>query len=174
MTKKRIFQKRHEEGRHIMQITEQFILMQAPNSAAEKNGRKLSKEGNFGALGRTEDGNTYWGECAGSGSRPYRVSADFALNPEQPTYRCSCPSRQFPCKHALGLMFEILAGKAFAVGDMPADLAEKKPGRRPKRPRRTKPKVRAAPNQRSPAKPTPPHRKRSWKSSLRGWIWGKK
>ena len=108
-----------------MQMTEQFILMHAPKPAAAENGRKLSKKGSFGALGRTEDGNTYWGECAGSGSRPYRVSVDFALNPEQPTCRCSCPSRQFPCKHALGLMFEILAGKAFVVGDMPADLAEK-------------------------------------------------
>lgn len=109
-----------------MQMTEQFILIHAPNPAAAENGRKLSKKGSFGALGRTEDGNTYWGECAGSGSKPYRVSVDFALSPEQPTCRCSCPSRQFPCKHALGLMFEILSGKAFAVGDMPADLAEKK------------------------------------------------
>lgn len=109
-----------------MQMTEQFILIHAPNPAAAENGRKLSQKGSFSALGRTEDSNTYWGECAGSGSRPYRVSVDFSLDPEQPTCRCSCPSRQFPCKHALGLMFEILADKVFAVGDMPADLAEKK------------------------------------------------
>ena len=108
-----------------MQLTEQFILRQAPNPAAAQNGRKLSQKGSFGALGRTEDRRTYWGECAGSGSKPYRVSVDFSLHEEQPTCRCSCPSRQFPCKHALGLMFEILAGKDFAVGEMPADLAEK-------------------------------------------------
>ena len=108
-----------------MQLTEQFILRQAPNPAAAQNGRKLSQKGSFGALGRTEDRRTYWGECAGSGSKPYRVSVDFSLHEEQPTCRCSCPSRQFPCKHALGLMFEILADKDFAVGEMPADLAEK-------------------------------------------------
>lgn len=109
-----------------MQITEQFILIHAPNANAAENGRKLSKKNSFSALGRTEDGNTYWADCAGSGKNPYHVSIDFSLNPDQPTCRCSCPSRQFPCKHALGLMFEILTGKEFTVGEMPADLAEKK------------------------------------------------
>lgn len=109
-----------------MQITEQFILMHAPNANAAENGRKLSKKNSFSALGRTEDGNTYWADCAGSGKNPYHVSIDFSLNPEQPTCRCSCPSRQFPCKHALGLMFEILTDKEFTVSEMPADLAEKK------------------------------------------------
>lgn len=107
-------------------ITEQFILIHAPNAAAAENGRKLSKKNSFSAHGRTEDGNTYWANCAGSGKNPYHVSIDFSLNPDQPTCRCSCPSRQFPCKHALGLMFELLAGKEFAVGEMPADLAQKK------------------------------------------------
>ena len=25
-----------------------------------------------------------------------------------PAYKCSCPSRKFPCKHALGLLFLIV------------------------------------------------------------------
>ena len=108
-----------------MRITEQFILLQAPNPAAAENGRALSKKGKFSSLGQNAGGDTFWAECAGSGSKPYRVSLDFSRGEDQPVCRCSCPSRQFPCKHALGLMFEIAAGKEFIVGDLPADLAEK-------------------------------------------------
>ena len=41
-----------------------------------------------------------WGECQGSGSTPYRVS----LALDDLGYKCSCPSRKFPCKHSLALM----------------------------------------------------------------------
>ena len=40
-------------------------------------------------------------------------------NQTAPTCRCSCPSRQFPCKHAIGLMFEILQEKTFEVAEIP-------------------------------------------------------
>lgn len=108
-----------------MDLTEQFILLQAPNPAAAENGRKLSKKGSFSAHHRTEDGTLYWAECAGSGKNPYRVSIDFT-NADAPTCRCSCPSRQFPCKHALGLMFEILGAKPFETADIPQDIADKR------------------------------------------------
>ena len=42
-----------------------------------------------------------WGECQGSGKTPYRVTVDTGGR----RYQCSCPSRKFPCKHALGLLF---------------------------------------------------------------------
>ena len=108
-----------------MTLTEQMILLQAPNPAAAENGRKLSKKGSFSALKRTQDGTLYWAECAGSGKNPYRVSIDWT-NPDAPTCRCSCPSRQFPCKHALGLMFERLAGKDFQEAEIPEDIAGKR------------------------------------------------
>ena len=108
-----------------MDLTEQFILLQAPNPAAAENGRKLSKKGSFSAHHRTEGGTLYWAECAGSGKNPYRVSIDFT-NRDAPTCRCSCPSRQFPCKHALGLMFEILGAKPFETADIPQDIADKR------------------------------------------------
>lgn len=108
-----------------MELTEQFILLQAPNPAAAENGRKLSQKGGFSAHKRTEDGTLYWAECAGSGKNPYRVSIDWT-NPDAPVCRCSCPSRQFPCKHALGLMFERLSGKTFEEAEIPEDIAEKR------------------------------------------------
>lgn len=108
-----------------MELTESFILLQAPNPAAAENGRKLSKKGSFSERHKTEDDSLYWADCAGSGKNPYHVSIDWS-QPETPVYRCSCPSRQFPCKHALGLLFEILDGKAFGTADMPQDIAEKR------------------------------------------------
>ena len=109
-----------------MKITEQFILLLAPNAAAASNGKKLSQSGKFQARGQNAQSNIYWAQCAGSGKNPYRTSIDFSISENAPTCRCSCPSRQFPCKHALGLMYEILAEKDFEVGELPTDLAEKK------------------------------------------------
>ena len=108
-----------------MELTEQFILLQAPNAAAAANGQKLSRGGKFTNLRRTADGLLYWGECAGSGKTPYRVSIDWA-DQSAPVCRCSCPSRQFPCKHALGLFYEQLAQKPFQEADIPQDIADKR------------------------------------------------
>jgi len=41
-----------------------------------------------------------WGECRGSAAAPYRTVVDLS----GPAYRCSCPSRKFPCKHVLALL----------------------------------------------------------------------
>ena len=108
-----------------MPLTEQSILLLAPNPAAAENGRKLSKKGSFSRHARTADETLYWAECAGSGRTPYRVSADFS-DPNAPVCRCSCPSRQFPCKHALGLLFELLGGKPFQTEEIPQDIADKR------------------------------------------------
>lgn len=108
-----------------MKLTEDWIIAQAPGASAVQNGRKLSQKGSFSGLSRTEDGTLFWAECAGSGKNPYHTSIDFT-NETAPTCRCSCPSRQFPCKHAVGLMFEILEGKPFAVAEIPEDLAQKR------------------------------------------------
>ncbi len=109
-----------------MKLTEDMILMQAPNSAAAENGRKLSQKGSFSNRCRTADATLYWAACKGSGKEPYRTSIDLSASDSAPTCRCTCPSRQFPCKHALGLMFEILAGKEFETAEIPADIAEKR------------------------------------------------
>ena len=130
-----------------MTLTEQLILLQAPNPAAAENGRKLWKKGSFSALHRTEDGTLYWAECAGSGKNPYQVSIDWT-DPTAPVCRCSCPSRQFPCKHALGLMFQQLAGGSFELAELPREIADK----------RAKQAARAAKKEaEGPAKPKKPN-----------------
>jgi hypothetical protein len=50
------------------------------------------------------EGSSLWGLCKGSAT--YQVCVDLA----EPAYRCSCPSRKFPCKHALGLLLLWSAG----------------------------------------------------------------
>lgn len=146
-----------------MELTEQFILLQAPNPAAAENGRKLSQKGGFSAHKRTEDGTLCWAECAGSGKNPYRVSIDWT-NPDAPVCRCSCPSRQFPCKHALGLMFEQLSGKPFEEAEIPEDIAEK----RAKQAARAAKKETAAGQPPKPKKPNTAARKKKLAKQLEG------
>jgi hypothetical protein len=110
----------------MISIDEGYVEAAAPNAEAVKNGRGLLLKGKFLALHLDADETVLFGECQGSGKEPYRCSSDFA-RPEQPTHRCSCPSRQFPCKHCLGLMLAFVLKKAsFKTAEVPADLAEKR------------------------------------------------
>ena len=146
-----------------MSLTEQSILLLAPNPAAAENGRKLSKKGSFSAHRKTADQTLYWAECAGSGKNPYRVSADFT-DPEAPVCRCSCPSRQFPCKHALGLLFEILGQKPFETADIPQDIVDK----RAKQAARAAKKESAAAMPAKPKKPNAAAQKKKLDKQLAG------
>ena len=103
-----------------MHITEQWILSHAPNAALAERGRELSESGRYAALCRTEDGKAFWAECAGSARNPYYVSFDCSLSEDAPVCSCSCPSRQSPCKHTVGLMYELLSGKEFTVDEPPS------------------------------------------------------
>lgn len=109
----------------MQQITEQQILALAPNSTAASNGKKISKSGGFVRLACSLDDTFYFGECKGSGSKNYSVSADF-IEPLTPVFRCSCPSRQFPCKHSLGLLYEMLENKTFETCEIPSEILTKR------------------------------------------------
>ena len=106
-------------------ITEQMIAALAPNPAAAANGRKISQKGGFVRLEQSADDTFFLGECTGSGSNHYITTADF-VDPAQPVFRCSCPSRQFPCKHSLALLYEMMAGKPFAACEIPDDILQKR------------------------------------------------
>ena len=106
-------------------VTEQQILAMAPNAAAASNGKKISAKGGFVRLECSADDTFYLGECTGSGKSNYITTVDF-IDPGAPVCRCSCPSRQFPCKHGLALLYEIAAGKTFGTCEIPEDILKKR------------------------------------------------
>jgi hypothetical protein len=95
------------------------ILALAPDPGSAKAGQGLANRRKWLALGRGE--RAAWGECQGSAREPYRTQIDLA----EPAFRCSCPSRKFPCKHGLGL-FLLLASEpaAFDQGQPPPWVSE--------------------------------------------------
>lgn len=76
----------------------------APDQASLAAARKLATPGPWSETGSTDA--LVWGRCQGSGRTPYQVSVDLT----GPAYRCSCPSRKFPCKHALALLVLMVRG----------------------------------------------------------------
>ncbi|WP_068777344.1 SWIM zinc finger family protein [Paenibacillus sp. FJAT-26967] len=109
----------------MIQITEAYIDSLAPNSSAIKNAQGLVKKNKYIQLNRSENGELLFGECAGSGSSNYLCSADFIVA-EKPVLRCSCPSRQLPCKHTLGLLYAYAGGAAFTEAPVPEDIISKR------------------------------------------------
>ncbi|MFC7307415.1 SWIM zinc finger family protein [Streptomyces monticola] len=86
------------------------VLALAPDASSRKAGSKLGAAGPWSEAGSSGEG-AVWGLCKGSGSKPYRTVVDTT----GPAYKCSCPSRKFPCKHALGLLL-LWAGSDDTVG----------------------------------------------------------
>src|ERR1051326_7877031 len=82
-----------------MSLSLERIEALAPDQASLAAARKLLKTSNWPTLAEGEG--LVWGECQGSGSTPYRV----VVNEGDAGYKCTCPSRKFPCKHALALMW---------------------------------------------------------------------
>ncbi|MFD7168414.1 SWIM zinc finger family protein [Streptomyces violascens] len=79
--------------------TSEQVLALAPDEASRKAGSRLGTAGPWSESG-CDDAGAVWGLCKGSGSKPYRTVIDTS----GPGYKCSCPSRKFPCKHAIGLL----------------------------------------------------------------------
>jgi len=105
-------------------LDESSVDSAAPDSDSAKNGRGLVVKGKFTKFHIAEEV-LLFGECQGSGKEPYRCSVDYA-RPDQPTFRCSCPSRKLPCKHCLGLMYAFVLKKPFTEAVVPDDLAAKR------------------------------------------------
>ncbi|OUC96800.1 SWIM zinc finger family protein [Streptomyces swartbergensis] len=94
------------------------VLALAPDAASRKAGSKLGAAGPWSEAGSSDEG-TVWGLCKGSGSKPYQTVVDIA-DASGPAYKCSCPSRKFPCKHALGLLLLWSGGDgAVPTGEAP-------------------------------------------------------
>ena len=92
------------------------MLALAPDDASARAATGLARPAPWSETGAA--GDLVWGLCAGSGKNPYQAIVDLS----GPAYRCSCPSRKFPCKHALGLLL-LWAGGTVPDAPAPADYA---------------------------------------------------
>jgi hypothetical protein len=100
-------------------VTPDQVLALAPDAASLKSARSLATPRPWSNLGRDE--RAVWGACQGSAKDPYLTQVDW----QGPAFKCSCPSRKFPCKHGLALLL-LLAEKPdqFTSADPPSWVAE--------------------------------------------------
>jgi hypothetical protein len=92
------------------------VLALAPDDSSRRAGAGLARSGSWTGWGAAAD--LVWGLCAGSGKTPYQTIVDMT----GPAYKCSCPSRKFPCKHALGLLLAWAGGTVPEQGE-PSEYA---------------------------------------------------
>ncbi len=94
--------------------TEQILAM-APDASAAKNGQGLATPRKWVSLGHNDL--AIWGQCQGSGSKPYQTQIDLG----ELAFKCSCPSRKFPCKHGLGLFLLLVSQESAFTEKTPPD-----------------------------------------------------
>ncbi|MBI1764731.1 MAG: SWIM zinc finger family protein [Acidobacteria bacterium] len=95
------------------------ILALAPDAASAKAGQALAVPHKWSGCGA--HAHAVWGLCQGSGKDPYHTQIELS----EPAFRCSCPSRKFPCKHGLGLLLVYAAQpQAFTAAEPPAWVSE--------------------------------------------------
>lgn len=95
------------------------VTAMAPDAAGVSAGRKLAVPATWEGLGCHES--MVWGAIRGSGKTPYVVGIDG----EGPAFKCSCPSRKFPCKHGVALGFLVAEHlDAIPVAEPPSWMTE--------------------------------------------------
>jgi hypothetical protein len=96
-------------------LTSEQALALAPDSSVASAGQKLATERSWQGLG--QNGRAAWGECKGSALYQVRIDlSDLAT-------KCTCPSRKFPCKHAVGLLL-LTASERLPSGTPPTWVEE--------------------------------------------------
>ncbi len=102
-----------------MSLSTSKITELAPDQESLNAAHKLMKPGKWPCL--SQNSHLVWGECQGSGANPYRTVFD-QINIG---YKCTCPSRKFPCKHVLALMWMHAEGpSAFSESEPPSWVSE--------------------------------------------------
>jgi hypothetical protein len=95
------------------------VLAFAPDPGSASSGQGLASPSKWKLLARSE--RAVWGLCQGSGKNPYQVRVDLS----EPAFKCSCPSRKFPCKHGIGLLLLLAKNeKGFKVEGEPGWVSE--------------------------------------------------
>ena len=95
------------------------LLLLAPDASSVKAAKGLVIPGKWPRL--QYDETAVWGECQGSGSKPYQTQIDLS----GPAFRCTCPSRKFPCKHGLALgLLHLQQPETFTQAEPPGWVSE--------------------------------------------------
>lgn len=92
------------------------MLALAPDAASRAAARTVAVPAMWTGTGCANG--LVWGQCGGPGRSPYGT----VVEPDAPASVCSCPSRKYPCKHALALLLLWSAGAVPTV-DAPVDYA---------------------------------------------------
>ena len=88
------------------------VLALAPRPSSVAAAQPLAVPARWTSTGC--DSRAVWGRCVGSSAEPYECAVDHI----EVAFRCSCPSRVFPCKHSLALLLLWARGQV-AGGDPP-------------------------------------------------------
>jgi hypothetical protein len=92
------------------------VVAVAPGANAISAAEPVAVPARWSGLGADE--RALWGRCRGSGAEPYEASVDHV----EVAWRCTCPSRRQPCKHALALLLMWVRG-GVPEGSRPAGVA---------------------------------------------------
>ena len=101
-------------------FTEEMVRGIAPDAETFERARKIAAAKRFQNLGVSADGTWLLGECKGSGSEPYQVSADFH-DPLNPALRSTSPSRTVPDKFSVALLLAYLEDPSAFANREPSD-----------------------------------------------------
>ena len=88
------------------------VLALAPRPSSVSAAQPLAVPARWTSTGC--DDRAVWGRCIGTSAEPYECAVDHL----DVAFRCSCPSRVFPCKHALALLLLWARGQV-AEGSAP-------------------------------------------------------
>ena len=88
------------------------VLALAPKPASVAAAQALAVPVRWATTGC--DSRAVWGRCVGSSAEPYECAVDHV----EVAFRCTCPSRVFPCKHSLALLLLWARGQV-AEGEPP-------------------------------------------------------
>ena len=92
------------------------VLALAPKPSSVAAAQPLAVAARWTSTGC--DARAVWGRCTGSSAEPYECAVDHV----DVAFRCSCPSRTFPCKHSLALLLLWARGQV-AEGEPPSFAA---------------------------------------------------
>lgn len=131
-----------------MEWSAEQILALAPDDTSAKAAKGLLVPAKWPLLAHSDA--AVWGECQGSGSKPYQVQIDLA----GPAFKCSCPSRKFPCKHGLALfLLRVQKAGSFKSAEPPAWVGEWLASRQQRAEKQTEKKAAAAEQAAAPPDP---------------------